>query len=206
MIPPNLHMRRATVDDLAGLRPLWKDFGFQVSEFEKRLTEFQLVETADGKLLGAIGFKVAGKHGLIHSEAYTHPEEEEELRSRLWERVQNLARNHALARLWCAEQAPFWHHSGLADATPEDLAKLPPVFGNSASQWRTMQLREETSPTLSLEAELDLFKQASQESTAKMMRQARTMKLVAAVIAFIFFVVVAAGVGYLMYTRSRPPR
>ena len=203
MNPANVHLRRATVDDLAALRALWKQFGFNVVELEKHLTEFQLIETPDGQLLGALGFRLAGKQGLIHSEAYAHPEEEAELRARLWERLQNLARNHGLVRFWSTEAAPFWHQSGFEHAAPEDLEKVPASFGNPQGQWRSVKLREETA-VISLEKEFDQFKQANQESSEKMLRQARVLKLVAGLFAFAFFLFVAAGIFFLVRKKPLP--
>jgi N-acetylglutamate synthase-like GNAT family acetyltransferase len=197
MIPPNVHLRRATVDDLAALRTLWQQFGFPAAELEKRLTEFQVIETVDGTMLGAVGFKLSGKHGLIHSEAYVHPEDESELRARFWERLQNLARNHGLARLWTREAAPFWHQNSMLDASADDLEKLPPSFGLPDQHWRTLQLREEVRAPTSIEAEFELFKQASQETSEKILRQARTMKFVAGLIALVFFILLTVAVVYL---------
>ena len=52
---PAYTMRRATVDDLGGLKLLWERARFQVLDLEKRLTEFQLVVSNEGDLIGAIG-------------------------------------------------------------------------------------------------------------------------------------------------------
>ena len=43
---PQLHIRRATVDDLPALRSLWAAARLPADELENRLTEFQVVEDA----------------------------------------------------------------------------------------------------------------------------------------------------------------
>ena len=40
-------------------------------ELEKRLTEFQVVEAADGQIAGAIGVQIIRQHALLHSEGHT---------------------------------------------------------------------------------------------------------------------------------------
>src|SRR5208283_6075814 len=40
-------------------------------ELEKRLTEFQVIVTADGQIAGAIGIQIIRQHALLHSEGYT---------------------------------------------------------------------------------------------------------------------------------------
>ena len=77
-------------------------------ELEKRLTEFQVVETADGKLLGAIGIQIVRQHALLHSEGYSDFALADAARQLFWERVQTLASNHGVFRIWTQESSPFW--------------------------------------------------------------------------------------------------
>src|SRR5438046_7014520 len=49
-----LTVRRATVDDLNGLKQLWERARLQVLDLERRLTEFQLLVSNESDLLGAI--------------------------------------------------------------------------------------------------------------------------------------------------------
>jgi hypothetical protein len=44
--------RRATIDDLSKLTPLWRAEGLAAHELEKRFKEFQLIEGPDGDILG----------------------------------------------------------------------------------------------------------------------------------------------------------
>ena len=51
MTPPNHRVRRATLDDLPALKPLWESMRFSVEDLEKRLTEFQVAENAQGEIV-----------------------------------------------------------------------------------------------------------------------------------------------------------
>src|ERR1051325_4145281 len=101
-------VRRATLDDLGTLKPLWTSMRLPAAELEKRLTEFQVIEGPDGKIIGAIGFQLADRAARIHSEAFSDFGFADAARAAFWERVQNLASNHGVFRLWTQENAPFW--------------------------------------------------------------------------------------------------
>ena len=40
-------VRRATLDDLGALKPLWTSMRLPAADLEKRLTEFQVIESAE---------------------------------------------------------------------------------------------------------------------------------------------------------------
>ena len=87
MEAPELVVRRANVDDLPGLKQLWEHARFQVLDVEKQLTEFQVVTTPAGDLLGAMALQIQDKQGCLHHEAFVRPERaddtlDESLRSR----------------------------------------------------------------------------------------------------------------------------
>ena len=183
MNEPQYSLRRATVDDLAGLKVLWERARLQVLDLEKRLTDFQLVVSDAGDLIGAVGLHIDGKQGQIHSEAFAQPEEEAKFRHLVWDRVQVLARNHGLARLWTRETSPFWQQqAGFAEASAESLKKLPAGFGDPQGRWLTLQLREENLPALSVEREFELFQASQKQETEKLMQLGRTLKLITMVL------------------------
>src|SRR6266581_1954630 len=91
MTTTNLQVRRATVEDLPRLGPLWQQEHLSVSDLEKRFKEFQVVEAVGGEMLGAIGLQVAGPDGRLHSEVFAHADQSNALREKLWERAQVLA-------------------------------------------------------------------------------------------------------------------
>ena len=182
MNSPAYTVRRATVDDLGGLKILWERARFQVLDLEKRLTEFQLVVSDAGDLIGAIGLHIEAKQGKLHSGAFTLPEQANQFRPQLWERVQNVARNHGLVRLWTQEGAPFWTQAGFGEPPPETLKRLPPGFGDAHARWLMLQLKEENVAALSVEQEFELFQTSQKEETEKIMRLGRTMKFTAMII------------------------
>src|SRR5436309_3091325 len=120
MTASTLRVRRATVEDLARLRPLWDSMRWPVAELEPRLTEFQIVEDAEGKLVGAMGFQISGSQARLHNEGFTDFGLADSARELLWKRIQTLATNHGILRLWMQESAPFWSRLGFKPPMPED--------------------------------------------------------------------------------------
>src|SRR5947207_1815499 len=105
-------VRRATVDDLPQLIVLRKAAHLPATDLEKRFTEFQVVENAEGKLAAAIGLQISQQQGLLHSEMVLDFSLADKLRPRLWERVEKVAANHGLFRVWTQETAPYWKQTG----------------------------------------------------------------------------------------------
>ena len=199
MNPPNHQVRRATLEDLPALRQLWKEERLPITELEKRFTEFQVAVNEKGELLGGLGVQIAGHYGRLHSEAFAHPECEDELRPKIWERVQMLATNHRLARFWTQESAPFWkHYLGFKDATEEELAQLPPLFGDRKAHWSTLKIREEKAAILTMDQHLELFRQGQKEDIENLQRLARRARTIATVLAVALFIVVLVAGVYLL--------
>ena len=183
MSEPQYSLRRATVDDLPGLKLLWERSRLQVLDLEKRLTDFQLVVSDAGDLIGAIGLHIEGRQGHVHSEAVAQPEQDAKFREQVWERIQVLARNHGLVRLWTREAAPFWQQqAGFAEASPELAGKLPAGFGAMPGRWLMLQLREENLSVLSIEREFELFQVSQKQETEKLMQLGRTLKFITVVV------------------------
>ena len=189
MIDPNVQVRRATVEDLPQLTGLWQQENLPTSDLEKRFKEFQVAHTPEGTLLGAIGLQVAGTHGKLHSEAFAHQEQADDLRARLWERTRLIAGNFGLTRIWMQTAAPFWHHTGFQPAGADEVVKLPPAFQSDSQPWRYVQLREET-VAVSIDKEFALFREAERERTNRLFRQAKVLKMIAAVVAAGVFLLV----------------
>jgi N-acetylglutamate synthase-like GNAT family acetyltransferase len=116
MYPSSYQVRRATLDDLGQLTGLWRAMNFPAEELARAVTEFQVAQDADGRLVGAIGLQIAQRQGRIHSESFEDFSLADTLRPMLWERLHAVATNHGLLRLWTHEGAPFWHHCGLRPA------------------------------------------------------------------------------------------
>ena len=175
--------RRATIDDLSKLTALWRAEGLHEHDLEKRFKEFQLIEGVGGEVAGAIGLQISGHDGRLHSETFAHPEESDSLRQQLWERVQMIANNHGLNRIWTQLESPFWHHVGFNAASSELTARLPGLFVGEHRPWFFYQLRSETAPVVSIDKEFAMFRETERERTEKIFRQARVLKMIAAVLA-----------------------
>jgi len=196
-------VRRATLDDLAQLRELWQTMTLPVADLEKRLTEFQVAEAPDGKVAGALGLQMLEGQGLLHSEAFADFSIADHLRPLLWNRVQSVATNHGLFRLWTGEQAPFWNHCGLVPANTDAPQKLPEAWRGRSNNWLTLQLREDISPVISAEREFAKFMEAEKQRTAKAFQHARTLKFIANFIAFALAIFALA---VLIYWFRRNPQ
>ncbi|MBI5775100.1 MAG: hypothetical protein HZA89_15355 [Verrucomicrobia bacterium] len=202
MNPPSFNARRATLDDLPVLRPLWSAGQLDALHLEKRLTDFQVAETAEGRLVAAVGLHVDGLHGRVHSECYLDAAQTDALRALFWERLLAVARNRGLVRLWTLEAVPFWREHGFAEADAEIKKKFPAAFGDESAAWLTFKLKEELAAALSMDHEFELFRQASEQDRERMMRQGRIMKGVATVLALMLFIAVIVG-GVLLFKKHR---
>ena len=146
---------------------------FPTPELEGRLTEFQVVEAADGRVVGALGIQIARQQGRLHSECYRDFAIADEARTLLLERIRSLCSNHGVLRLWTQEKAPFWTRQGFQPAGAEDLKKLPETW--TGPDWLTLQLKDEAA-MVSVEKELALFMESEKQRTAETMERVRLLK------------------------------
>ena len=187
------------IDDRDALVVLWASMRLPPDQLEKRLTEFQVVVDASGQIVGAIGMRLAEKQGLIHSEAYTDFAWADALRSLIWERLQSVAANHGLVRLWTGETAPFWTRAGLTPPRPEELEKLPADWKDEASRWLTLKLREDVEEVLGVDQQFAMFMEAEKQRSRQMMDQAKMLKLLATLLAAALFLgVIVIGIWMVM--------
>ncbi len=200
-------VRRATLEDIGQLTALWESMHYATPDLAKRVTEFQVAEGADGKVLGAVGLQMAERQGLIHSEAFSDFALAEQLRPLLWDRLNSVATNHGLLRIWTQEGAPFWNHCGLARAEADALEMLPVLWRGPTSPWLTLKLKDDVEPVISLDKEFALFMESEKQRTEQVFRQARTLKTVATVIAIILLIaVVVWGLSVFMRNPQLVPR
>ena len=181
----NVHARRATVDDLPALRGLWQTAMLPAHDLEKHLTDFQLVEGLDGRLMGALGFQVVGQHARIYHEAYTHASTEARVKPPLWNRLKVMAANEGVHRMWTQLDAPFWEACGFQSATADDLEQIPPAFKQSRRPWTVLALRDEAAEKR-IEREIGLFEAVKEEDQSRLLWQTRMIKWCAGVIATVF--------------------
>jgi N-acetylglutamate synthase-like GNAT family acetyltransferase len=199
MTAATLRVRRATVEDLDALRSLWASMHLPAVELEPRLTEFQLVEDPEGKLVGGIGFQISAHQGRLHSEGFTDFALADAARELLWNRIQTLATNHGILRLWTREETPFWGRLGFKPANADDLKKLPADWNKDAS-WLTLQLKNEAAIN-AVEQELTMFMSAQKQQSERVFQQVRTLKTLATIIAVIFALFAFGAAFYLLLKR-----
>jgi hypothetical protein len=192
----NYRVRRATLDDFDALRKLWRSMRLDEKELARRPTEFQVAEDANGQVLGAVALQITDRQGRLHSEAFDDFAHADPARPLLWERLQAVANNHGLVRLWSQERAPFWNRC-LHPAKAEELEKLPPAWRNYSGDWLTLQLRDETA-VVSLDKEFALFKEAERQQREALLRHKKTVNVIATVVAIIFAIFVIIIVVRLM--------
>jgi hypothetical protein len=183
-----LHVRRATIEDLPQLVELWKAEELPVQDLEKHFNHFQVIDDG-GKLAGAVAMQIVGGDGVLHSEVFAQPEQADSLREKLWERVRMIAGNHGLFRLWTQMDAPFWK-SALHAASDEWAKRAPQVFAKDDAPWLLLTLRDEAAVSVSLDKEFALFREAEREETARLFRQARVLKIAAAILGVGLFILV----------------
>jgi N-acetylglutamate synthase-like GNAT family acetyltransferase len=201
MNPSAIRIRRATTDDFQSLKSLWNSMRFPADELEKRLTEFQVIEAADGQIVGAIGVQIIRQHALLHSEGYTDFSVADAARQLFWERIQTITAHHGVFRLWTQENSPFWVRWGFQPANAETLERLPDEWKPSEGKWLTIQLKNEEA-IATLEKELALFRESEKKRTAQTLDQARTMTTTITIIAFVVGIVLIGVAIYLFVRRG----
>jgi N-acetylglutamate synthase-like GNAT family acetyltransferase len=204
MTAPQFQARRATLDDLPALRPLWEAERLDALALEKRLTEFQVACDEAGRVVAAIGMQRDLQHGLLHSEVFADFALADTLRPLLWERLRTVGRNHALARMWTRETTQFWRKLGFDPPDGELLAKLPAAFGGAeAGPLFTLKVRDDPFADMTPEQEEVMLKQHLRADTEKMLQQARSLRTFAYAASVVFIIVLAICGYYLMRYKNR---
>ena len=171
---PVLRVRRATVDDLETLKTLWADMRLSPVELEPRLTEFQVVENSEHHVLGAVGIQICKQHALLHSEGYSDFGVADAARHMFWERIQTLAANHGVFRIWTQERSPFWKSFGFQPPTAEILQRLPEHWKNEfEGGWLTLQLKNEDVINAAIEKHYSSFVAAEKLDVERVSQKVR---------------------------------
>jgi len=172
------------------------------NELEKRLTEFQVAEAADGRLIGALGIQIVRPHARLHSESYLDFAHADEARQLFWDRIQTLASNHGVFRLWTQEGSPFWSRLGFRAANAATLAELPTEWQSAKGEWFMLQLKDEQAIVNALDKDFAAFMQGEKRLTERTYEQARTLKTIITVIGFTIAIVCFIVAGYLLIHRN----
>lgn len=175
-----------------------------VPELERRLTEFQVAVDAGGALVGAVGFQIAGKQGLVHSEGFTDFGAADTVRPLLWERIKMLASNHGTMRAWTKEATQFWKQT-LDKPDEAALAKLPPLWAALPGDWLMLKLREDLEEVLSLDKEFEKFAVMSKMESQTALGQAKVFKSIALAAALLLGIGVLIAVVMMLMNQKPPP-
>ncbi len=202
MSSSQLFIRRATTDDRESLKSLWRSMLLPADELEKRLTEFQVVEAADGQLLGAIGIQIVRQHAWLHSESYLDFGHADAARQLFWNRIQTLASNHGVFRLWTQESSPFWSQLGFRPANAARLADLPTEWQSAKGEWFMLQLKDEQAIVDALDKDFAAFMSMEKLKTERTYEQARMLKTIITFIGFTIAILCFIVVGYLLIHRN----
>ncbi len=180
---PQLHIRRANVDDLPALRDLWTSARLPAEELENRLTEFQVVE-ANGNFAGALGVQVVREQVRFYAEDFADFSVADAARELFWDRIQKLAATHGVFRVWTQETSPFWTHWGLQPASAEILERLPAEWKNLEGKWLTLELKNEEVIKAALGRHFAGFMEAEKKQTAEVAARARQIRTLFTVAGF----------------------
>jgi hypothetical protein len=196
-------VRRATLEDINSLLLLWRSMRFDTDALAKRITEFQVVEDPSGAVAGAIGLQLIERQGRIHSEAFTDFALADSLRQLLWERIQRLAANQGLLRLWTREDAPFWKTCELILADAESLQKLPTPWRQETGQWLTLKLKDDLEEVMRVDKEFALFMHTQKERSKRALARTKVLKYLATLFAFAVLVFAIGAALYLVRRHAQ---
>jgi len=197
MSPQILRIRRATVDDRSALKTIWASMRLPADELEKRLTEFQVVENADGEVVGALGFQLLRQHALLHNESYSDFAVADAARELFWDRLQTLAANHGVFRVWTQERSPFWKSFGFQPPGRAILTRLPEEWKNEfEGGWLTLQLKNEEVISAALEKQFAPFMTEEKLVTQKLSDKAKRINTIIIVVGFAIGIL---GIGTAIY-------
>ncbi len=195
-----MNARRATVEDLPQLIDLWRLERLPVETLERRLTDFQVVVDEAQVVLGAVALQTSANHGWLHGEAIARAELADQIRQLLWERLQRVAVNHSLDRIWTQLPFPFWRNLGFHPATDEEMASLPEGFGEKAPGWQLIRLREGDASADAIEKQFAMLRAMHAEDSGRFKQRVALLKRVAmGLTVFVFLLILVWAVTLFRY-------
>jgi N-acetylglutamate synthase-like GNAT family acetyltransferase len=202
--PTQLRIRRATVDDRDTLKILWVSMRMAPDDLEKRLTEFQVIENSNGEVVGAIGIQFSRQSALLHSEGYSDFSLADAARKLFWERIQTLAANLGVFRIWTQERSPFWKNFGFQPPNAEVLARLPDEWKNEFDDgWLTLQLKNEEAINAALKKKFAPFMTGEKNKTEKISKKAKAINRVITVVGFTIGIL-CIGIAIYLFIHRNP--
>jgi hypothetical protein len=161
---------------------------------------------AIGTVVGTVGLQMLGKQALLHSEAFTDFAVADIVRPRLWDRLQMVAGNNGICRVWSLETAPFWSQNILSRADAVSLEKLPEPWRAFGGEWRTLKLREDVDELLSLDKEFALFAASERERSRTALKQAKSLKMLATIVSVLLGIAVLTAVIRMLFHSPTGPQ
>ncbi len=203
MEAPSLSARRATVEDLPALQALWQIGGLPADELEKFLTEFQVVPgEGEGVLLGAIGLMVEGNDALLHSEALAPGDEGDEIRAALWRRLQIVARNQGIHRLWTQEDADYWRDGCFLAAPAETVSAATAGFVDKTATWMVCELIDPAKAKLLVTEQMAIWHATRTQEADELQGKIRAFRNASLLVAALVVVLMIGMVVFVL--RQRP--
>lgn len=205
MDPSAFSARRATLDDLPLLQALWQEAGLPGEELEKFLAEFQVVADEDGSLLAAIGLLVEGSHGLLHTEAIAAAaaDQADEMRAALWRRLQIVARNQGLHRIWTQEDGEFWRGVfTLADSGTVTEAGTTFLTADPTAAWFQHELLDPAKAKQLVNEQMAIWAATREQEREQFRNKTRVFMWIAMTVAF----AVLAMCGYVLFRVFSSPQ
>jgi len=197
----DLSARRAVAEDLAALQALWMEAGLPWEQLAGYLNEFQVTVDDSGLITSAIGLLIEGDQALLHTEA-VHPGADADLsRAALWKRVQIVARNQGVQRIWTQEDADYWRVSGFSPVPPPLVERVPASFLKTADTWLACDLMDPERAKVIINEQLAILEAERHLAAAEFQRKVRIFRIAAILLAF----VVLCACMWLLYRVVQAP-
>jgi hypothetical protein len=127
------------------------------------------------------------------------PELADEARDLLWKRIQMMARNHSLDRIWTRLNAPFWRNLGFRLATADEAEAIPEAFGEPAGI-HLLPLRQGDASADAIEKQFAMLRALNERESEQLQRRVGVIKKLAiALTIMVSLLVVAFAVVALKY-------
>lgn len=199
--PTPISARRAAVEDLAALQTLWQENGLPWEQLGGFLAEFQVAVDEDGLITAAVGLLIEGEHALLHTEAVRPNTDGDLARSALWRRVQIVARNQGVERIWTQEDAEYWATVGFAPVPPPLAERAPASFLKTSEEWRACDLLDPERAKAMIHEQLAILEAERMQSAAAFQQKVKNFRLFAILLAL----VVVMLCGWLLYRIVQTP-
>ena len=124
-------------------------------------------------------------------------------RQLFWERIQTLAANHGVFRIWTQERSPFWKSLGFQPPAAEIFARLPDEWKNEfEGGWLTLQLKTRRPSPPRWKNNSPVSWTPKKSETERIAEKAETFKTIITIVGFAIGIICFAIVIYLFIHRN----